>query len=136
MRTCRICGAKKNDDQFNFRAGKVRRHNHCKACQKEISRKSYLKHRDRVLKRTKAKKKRYSVQSAAMIDKFLAGKICVICGETDRIVFEFHHRDPAKKKYNVGGMAQRGYAQKTILKEMKKCDILCANCHRRLHRSG
>jgi hypothetical protein len=42
---------------------------------------------------------------------------------------EFDHI--AMKRKNVMTMAWEGYAQDTIQIEMNKCEIRCANCHRR-----
>lgn len=50
---------------------------------------------------------------------------------TNAIVFQFHHRDPAKKSFNLNFSKMN---IETLKKEAKKCDILCANCHR-LHHS-
>ncbi len=57
---------------------------------------------------------------------------CSKCPESDWRCVEFHHRDPSKKEFNICLMARRGISVKTILKEMSKCDVLCANCHRKI----
>lgn len=53
---------------------------------------------------------------------------CRDCGETDPVVLEFDHlRD---KQFNIGG--QLAYFRwERILDEIQKCDVVCANCHRR-----
>jgi L-lysine 2,3-aminomutase len=53
---------------------------------------------------------------------------CADCGEKNHIVLDFDHlRD---KKYNVSRMIHDGFSWKAILKEIKKCEVVCANCHR------
>jgi hypothetical protein len=42
---------------------------------------------------------------------------------------QFDHRDPREKKYLVSQMVGRA-GRGTILAEVAKCDIVCANCHR------
>jgi len=42
---------------------------------------------------------------------------------------DFHHREPAMKRYGVTRMVGRAGAA-LILEEAAKCDIVCANCHR------
>lgn len=58
---------------------------------------------------------------------------CIVCGETDPVVLDFHHRNPADKQYNVMAMSRQGYSLKRIEEEVAKCDVICANDHRRLH---
>ena len=52
--------------------------------------------------------------------------------ETDPVVLDFDHRDEKEKKYNISEMVLRFQkAWVTIEEEIEKCDIRCANCHRR-----
>jgi len=53
---------------------------------------------------------------------------CVDCGENNHIVLDFDHlRD---KKYNVSRMIHDGFSWKAIMNEIKKSEVVCANCHR------
>jgi hypothetical protein len=54
---------------------------------------------------------------------------CCDCGIADPLVLEFDHI--GLKRKNVMTMAWEGYAAETIQIEMNKCEIRCANCHRR-----
>ncbi len=54
---------------------------------------------------------------------------CMECGFDNPIALQFHHKNPKNKKYTVSIMVSQGYPIETIEKEIKKCDILCANCH-------
>lgn len=56
---------------------------------------------------------------------------CENCGENHSACIEFHHVDSSKKDYTISRMA--GKSMKSIMKEVSKCKILCANCHRKLH---
>ena len=58
---------------------------------------------------------------------------CQECGENDSVVLDFHHRNSEEKDSEIGNAWRRGWGKKRILAEIKKCDVLCANCHRRLH---
>jgi len=42
-------------------------------------------------------------------------------------VMHFDHRDPATKRFCVGNTTLR--CSKTIMEEIKKCDVVCSNCH-------
>ena len=56
---------------------------------------------------------------------------CVDCGEDDPRVLDFDHRDPKTKRKGVAYMVQAGYSLEAAKAEVAKCDIRCANCHRR-----
>lgn len=57
---------------------------------------------------------------------------CMNCGELHLACLDFHHRDATKKKFNIG-VRSSAVAMQTLIEEVAKCDILCANCHRKLH---
>jgi len=57
---------------------------------------------------------------------------CIKCGEMDASCLDFHHRDPAEKEGHIGEF--RKFGMKRLLAEIEKCDVLCANCHRKFHR--
>jgi len=58
---------------------------------------------------------------------------CEVCVEDRWYCLDFHHIDPAKKELGISRMASQGCSIKKILEEIKKCKVLCANCHRDLH---
>ena len=63
----------------------------------------------------------------------IAGNRCNICGY-DKVVsaLQFHHINPDEKHY---GLAQKGTCHNfdDDLNELKKCILVCANCHREIH---
>jgi len=64
------------------------------------------------------------------------GKVCRRCGEDDPVVLEFHHRVPAEKRFPISAVRAVPKPADTalVMAEIAKCDVLCANCHRRAHR--
>lgn len=70
----------------------------------------------------------------AFLAEVKAGMSCVRCGEDDPACLDFHHRDPAAKELHIGRVAGAGWSLARIKAEIEKCDVLCANCHRKLHR--
>jgi len=61
------------------------------------------------------------------------GSACFGCGWTGlAAVFEFHHSDGSTKDFGIGqdGVARRW---ESIVAELAKCVMLCANCHREVH---
>ena len=57
---------------------------------------------------------------------------CCRCDETHPACMDFHHRDPSQKDGNLSQMVAKVSLEK-LKEEVAKCDILCANCHRKLH---
>lgn len=68
----------------------------------------------------------------AMAIKILGGR-CMICGYNKcPDVLEFHHRDPKRKEFNLSlDKLTRSWDQVEL--ELRKCVLLCANCHREYH---
>lgn len=59
------------------------------------------------------------------------GGKCMICGYNKCIkALEFHHIDPNEKDFSLSSVSK---CFETIKKELDKCILLCANCHREEH---
>lgn len=84
--------------------------------------------------RTKTADAWWQIKCAAV--EYLGGK-CVDCGLKDSCmgVYDFHHRNPSQKSYSIGDLFKGKSARQLddIKPELDKCDLLCANCHRRRH---
>src|SRR3989338_3315118 len=78
-----------------------------------------------------AAQKRHRIKIRAQLFAFLSVRECIDCGEKDPIVLEFDHRDSKDKFKIVGKMLSGHYSWQSIEREIRKCDIRCANCHRR-----
>jgi hypothetical protein len=59
---------------------------------------------------------------------------CSKCTESDHRVLEFHHRNQNDKDGLISKKASSGnWSIKKIQSEITKCDVVCANCHRKIH---
>jgi len=95
----------------------------CKLCDKEI--KEYQKKCSTRCGSCNTKIRRYRAKAAAI--QLLGGK-CQQCGWTgDQAAMQFHHLDPHKKDFIIGAVGNKSWD--SIMSEMKKCVLLCANCH-------
>ena len=56
---------------------------------------------------------------------------CSRCFEDDYNCLDFHHVDPNEKEYSVANLV--GSGSKAVVKELKKCVVVCSNCHRKVH---
>ena len=62
----------------------------------------------------------------------MGGK-CSICGYNKCLhALQFHHIDPSKKKFNISSNIGK-YTLQSIQNELKKCIVVCANCHAEIH---
>jgi len=57
---------------------------------------------------------------------------CNQCGLKHPAIIDFHHKEKNKEKA-ISQMVCDGYSISRIKQEIKKCDILCSNCHRIIH---
>lgn len=75
--------------------------------------------------------RRYRAKKKAV--EYKGGK-CVKCGWTGNICsFDFHHLDPVKKDFTIGNRFAAGMSWDKVKKELDKCELLCAICHRIEH---
>src|SRR5260221_6942645 len=132
VRTCRGCGEDKELEAFGFRnkaAG--RRHQKCRACVAEYGRAHYERNRQEYITRSACNMR---VRRRALKEKvwcYLAENPCVDCGEADPLVLEFDHIDPENKLSEIYSLVQNTYRWNSILAEIERCQVRCANCHRR-----
>ncbi len=61
--------------------------------------------------------------------ELLRTKKCSDCGNEDHRVFEFDHIENNKLD-NVSQLLLGGYSWEVIEREVNKCEVVCANCHR------
>ena len=129
FRTCGRCGESKQVEQFAWRRRALgQRDNYCRSCRAAYKQEHYLLHRQRYIDSAQRRKRSLAAERAAYLIDFFESHPCVDCGERDPIVLEFDHL--GDKLFNISqGLRDRAWA--AVLDEMEKCDVVCANCHRR-----
>jgi hypothetical protein len=75
--------------------------------------------------------RRYHTRRTMFIAE-MGGK-CVVCSSTENL--EFDHIDPKLKSFNVGDRLSNR-SEEVIRAELKKCQLLCASCHKSKSRAG
>lgn len=126
MKLCGMCGESKPLCDFSIRrAAKDGRQSRCKRCVGI----AYRTNRPAHLARIKANRDRYKEDCRRYVLAYLYDNPCVDCGEDDPVVLDFDHR--SGKRDSVSGLMGQGYTLATIKAEVAKCDVRCANCHRR-----
>ena len=100
-----------------------------KEAQAEASKRHYEANKDKIKSRTLIRNKKQNHKNRKYIAFIKSLSECVDCGEDNTIVLEFDHVRGVKKN-NVSDMANQSYSFRTIQKEIDKCEVRCANCHR------
>jgi hypothetical protein len=84
--------------------------------------------RRRYIDNAQRRKRALAAERASYLIVFFESHPCVDCGERDPLVLEFDRLED--KLFNIS-QGLRDRAWDAVLDEMKKCDVVCANCHRR-----
>jgi len=106
-------------------ADKQRQLAYKRAWNKQYYQKNKIKEKERIAKRKK--------EISEWFMGYKSRLMCERCGEKETICLEFHHIKERDKDFNLGQVKSWGWGKKRIEKEIKKCIVLCANCHRKLH---
>ena len=130
IRTCRACGLSKPLTEFPFRSvQKQSRHRICLLCQRLCSRDWYARNRSKAIKAAGIRRQNAAAKLRQRVREYLLAHPCVDCGETRVELLDFDHlRDKAA---NVSALVNAGVSPETLGREIEKCEIRCANCHRR-----
>ena len=127
---CCRCKMPKSISEFgNNRRNKDGKQSYCKECGRESDRKHYRKNPKRkVAIRESNKNIRHT--NSLFVWNYLKENPCVDCEEFDPVVLEFDHVR-GEKVMPVCMMVQNYSSLERIEKEIAKCEVRCANCHRR-----
>jgi len=134
MKVCKKCGEEKDLSEFNFRNREKGTYNsNCKLCKRKIDNELYKSnHTGRKNKVSENKKERIEKNRKLVNEVKLNGK-CYLCGDGRHYVLDFHHIISEEKDGEISNLIVKAYSEKRIVNEMKKCVLLCSNCHRELH---
>ena len=117
---CKTCKSKLSLDNFysNGYNGKGKKYKpNCKSCEKDNKTNS---HRENLLK------------ALLKLDRPFQ---CELCGyNKNSAALHFHHIDPELKSFEIAAAKSRSLD--SIVEEIKKCMLLCANCHAEIHHPG
>jgi hypothetical protein len=134
MKKTKVCSKCKQEKLLDlFTKNKSRpdgKDDYCKVCKRAYNKSLYLKNKSHAdnIKRNQ----QYSfLKCRQYIRAYLMQHPCIDCGETDPIVLEFDHVNSSDKSFNISFGAGRGFAIARLEPEIAKCEIRCANCHKR-----
>lgn len=86
--------------------------------------------------KNKEKRRKYNDEQKERTKKFIleykSSHPCK-CGEDDPACLVFHHCNPKQKEETINVAARLGWSIGRLTKEIEKCEVMCANCHMKLH---
>jgi hypothetical protein len=129
VRKCYRCGELKPIEDFSWRRkAHGQRDTFCRPCRSAYGKEHYAANRARYIEQARIQKEKLMLERTTYLIQYFERNRCVDCGEEDPVVLEFDHlRD---KSFAIGpNLARRSW--QSILDEMEKCEVVCANCHRR-----
>ena len=132
MKICTDCKTNKSLSDFGLnKTRKDGRQGICKTCMNSRQKVNYRKNPQAHWEKSKVSSARIVSARKQFVWDYLTLHPCVTCGETDPVVLEFDHRDGTKKSFSLGEASSGNFALSTVISELEKCDVRCANCHRR-----
>jgi hypothetical protein len=132
QKKCNHCKEWKDEEEFNWRWKSLGiRHKTCRDCAHRFNKNYYEgdakeRHLQQVKERTEAARE----AAREYVYQYLLSHPCESCSETDPRVLEFHH--VGQKDMAITRMVTGGFSIKRIQAEISKCNVYCANCHRRI----
>lgn len=101
----------------------------CRECNRARSRRYYKENPELHKKNVRRRAKQVVADNRRQLMEYLSERSCTDCGITDSVVLEFDHL--SDKKHNISSMMRAGYRWLSVLEEIEKCEVVCANCHRK-----
>jgi len=130
-RVCTKCGKEKDIEEFPLRNRFTqRRQSHCKDCSLEMGRDWYQRNKEYQIANARKHSTEYREAIREYLYNYLLSHPCEECGESDPVVLEFHH--VGEKDMAIAEMVTRITSIDRLEEELRKCRVLCSNCHRRL----
>ena len=133
MKRCSKCLTERPESEFYHRKS-IKRfgelYEKCKACMRARGRLYYQNNRTSQLPLAiKRRHKAYAIKRAYIED--VKDRPCVDCRQKfPSCAMDFDHRGSENKLGNVSRITVQNWSLERIKKEIEKCDIVCANCHR------
>jgi hypothetical protein len=131
MKICLACNTKKDESEFSRHKNKTdSRQSQCKMCCNKKHREYYKENRVWMRKDIQKRREDRIARNYTWFLNFLLKNPCIDCGAKDVLVLDMDHVR-GRKITDVSNLVSDGCSLKSIKKEIKKCVVRCANCHRR-----
>lgn len=131
-KVCTYCGLERdaeNDFRWEYKNRGIRM-KRCKYCQSELSKQHYQSNKQAYQDRSRIRKDQILIDTKTRLYTYLSTHPCIDCGETDMRLLEFDHVT-GQKSGEISDLLRQGFSWTTIENEIAKCEVRCANCHRK-----
>ena len=130
MKQCYKCKEVYPITFFKFRnKTKGIKFSYCNKCMISYRKMHYQNNRQYYLDKAHKRNGRVRIERTKFLIDYLTKHPCIDCGNNNPIVLEFDHKEEKEKDFNVSSVLIWGSIDR-ILKEIEKCEIRCANCHK------
>ena len=131
MKMCHTCHTPKDEDEFSKnKCKKDGLQGICKECSKKRSKRYYRENRAKHRRAVAERNKRVKEEALVKLNAIKAERGCLLCPENDPVCLDFHHCR-GKKEMVIAHAVLNSW--KRIEAELKKCVVVCSNCHRKIH---
>jgi hypothetical protein len=125
---CPLC--KKNKSVRDFGVCKNRYdglQSFCKPCKRDYDRRWWVTRSETQRDKKNELKRKRAKTNLQFVINYLKSHSCVDCGQSNPLVLEFDHCS-GNKEFSIS--ESYTYSLDRIKKEISKCEVRCANCHR------
>ncbi len=131
LKICSKCKNSLPESEFNWKIVGIKRSYQCKNCSRKYVREHYKNNTQYYLFKARKRNLKIAELAHSFIGPYLLAHACIDCGEKDILVLEFDHKDRNMKEGEIRRIIQNGASLSKIKTEVSKCEVRCANCHRR-----
>ena len=131
MKKCSKCKQDKVENEFGVSLRtKDKLNSWCKSCVREKSKQWYAEN----FNISKKKNSKRIQDRRNWLNELKEQLKCIKCEENHISCLDFHHLDSSQKEFGIAESINRlYYSKEKIINEIKKCIVLCSNCHKKFH---
>lgn len=100
---------------------------------KDSKRKHYLKNKNVIDEKASLKRNEARKRNIDFVNNYKLKNPCANCGETRLPCLSFHHKEEFDKEKCIKQLKMSPVSLEKLKDEISKCEVLCENCHRKLH---
>lgn len=129
MPICSRCQQDKEEAEFSSK-GRGKLQYFCRFCVNAYNKEYYAQNKARYIEKARRRNAQQRQILKSIIEE-AKSRPCTDCGvQYPPWIMDFDHIDGAIKTDNIADMGRWAMSEETLLREIAKCEVVCANCHR------